>query len=125
MVDPRRARAPDRTWWLAVRWASEYLETRDAVALLELEHLQHCAAVDYGQKTAEHHWQHTDKIQAAVMKLRMPWTAYDASLATRRFVDDWVDAWGRPGDPATDAKIANTLRLLRAMQANRTEHAGA
>jgi hypothetical protein len=111
----------DRNWWIRLRWLLDELDVTNLRQMLHLQHAQHSGALNYlaGKDTFDHHWRAAGKILTQLTELYFPWTIDEK---TTRRADDYasmykllVERCGDPKDPATQAKIKQTVDYLKSL----------
>lgn len=117
-VDFSAARPSDRLWWRWLHGRLDALEQRNLREFYRLKHAQNVSAMQIvdaeGVKT---HWGRANDALSGTYDSLFPWYAKDETAEDKKSHADhlrdlWVDAWGDPDDPLTQAKIDATARAL-------------
>lgn len=117
LVDFSQARLLDRLWWKRLGIMLDRLEKKNYLALVHLQHTQHCAALNYlaGKKAFDLHWDQCNSIVSSIRRSYFPWSATEEDSTDElvsRLRDEWAANFGDPDDPETKARIQQTVDFL-------------
>jgi len=119
-VDFSEARLLDRLWWTQLWWRLDQLEADNRIQIQKMHHAHNTACLDYNlsEKTFNLHWEQAAQALSKTWSLLFPWQ--EQQQGKYRSTDEllrqaWINRYGDPQDPETQAKIEATVQQLRAM----------
>jgi hypothetical protein len=120
LINCRDAELLDPKWWLKLHWTLDWLEQKNHVEVIKLQHSMHCSLLDYftGDEAVNLHWDQAISLQHRVSMLLLPWIKYSGGKLKRRefkkLVDLWCSVFGDYRDPQVQERIDRTVKSLYA-----------
>jgi hypothetical protein len=103
--------------------ALNYTETKNHCAVEQMQHAQILARMVIAEKEERNAlWDKAVEIVSEILDTWFPWLAQATKKTRAKTMEDmtaqWERIWGKLDDPATQARIDATVRMLQANTAN-------
>jgi hypothetical protein len=129
-IDLSRFDRFDRRSWQRLGIALNYTETKNLCAIEQMQHVQILARMISSKKREERNtlWEKAGEIVSEALDMYFPWMAQATKKTRARTIESmtslWEQKWGKLDDPATQARIQATVRMLQAGMINGASRRG-